>query len=651
MELDPRYLIAKTTDFVDHDISNGRWHAVCLELADDKKRTRRSQLLALQQHLGEDGCIAEAHLDAPADLRVATAVVTAVGLERLEKLAQPPHELDKILRRFEYAQILKPPRMRPAPGLTLPDDIALDSLAGGAPPTKGAKSGVNRDVFAVIDYGCPFMHPLLCTQFGTVRSTRVRALWDQQPSSTDDPRTKPKGFEYGAELSRVQLDAIIRAAAGDERRAYESLGYGALRLRESHGAHSLGMLLDDGLRPRGRTRCSERPDVLFVQLPQDLLGAPNRAVLSRHVVDALVWIESQREPEERVILSLSEGSSQGPNDGSSIVERALQTFTQWGPHDTGDIASTGSRRNRIYIAAGNGFAERLHAEAILRPSEPTSFLWRVPPASELPASVEIWLPTKANGSTAKVQVEVFAPDGRLAARVMHDQVAHWPDARAAAASVATTSWRGNGCTLSVIRLAPTATSSGRVRAPVGDWTIKLTAKTGLKEPAHLFIGRIKQALGFPPRTAQSTFVFGGQRGFVDASGKGTLQGLATAKGVIRVGGVVGIRDKPPPAKYSSRGPSRNRSIVGPDVSVRVDDGEVLKGRRSIGNLSGVSFRMDGTSVGAPLAARLHRATPHPPPNRPDGPRVPSIGKRDSAQSKHPSDAETTGEILREPREV
>jgi hypothetical protein len=636
MELDPRYLIARATDFADHDVSNGL-HAVNLELASGNDRSRRDRLLDLRACLGDAGHIDDAHLDAPAGLTVATAEVTAVGLQKLEQLAQrPANAPDGILRRFEYAQILKPPRIRPVPGLTLPNGIAV----GRATPSK-PKPGVIRDVFAVIDHGCPFTHPLLCTQSGAARRTRMRALWDQQPAATSDVRTKPKGFEYGAELSRAQLNAVIRAAAGDERLAYESLGYEALRMRESHGAHALGMLLDDGVRPRGRTRRGRRPDVLFVQLPQGLLSAPNRAVLTRHVVDALVWIESQRQEDERVILSLSEGSSQGPNDGSSIVERALQAFTQWGPRDAKGLDPDGRHLNRIYIAAGNGFEERLHAQAMLTPSAPTSFLWRVPPASELPASVEIWLPTGANDAMAEVQVEVFTPDGRLAACVTpKDPIAHWPDAPAAVVSVASTAWRGDGCTLCLVRLAPTAASGNRACAPVGDWTIKLTTTIGMKEPVHLFIGRIKRALGFPLRTVQSTFVFNGQPGFVGASGQGTLQGLATAEGVIRVGGVVGVRDQPP-ARYSSHGPSRNRSIRGPDISVKVDDGQVLKGRRSTGNRSGVSFRMDGTSVGAPLAANIDRSRPRPPRDRTE-PNPPP---------KPPKDAEAKGEILPDPFEA
>ena len=618
-ELDPRLWIARANQYADHDTAGG-WHAVNIERADSATGSRREQLRALLQQLGQHGRIDTAQLDAPDDLPVTTAEVTARGLQMLEDLVRAPaDEQHPLLRRFEYAQPLKPPRLRPVPGLRLPDANAAATLAARAPAQQRAQPGAIREVFAVIDHGCPFMHPLLCTQTGGRRSTRVRALWDQQVNPQADPRTAPKGFRYGAELSRAQLNAVIGAAAGDEGRAYDMLGYQALRLRASHGAHARGMLLDDGLRPRGATRQGAAPDVLFVQLPQGLLGAPNRATLSRHVMDALVWIQSQCAPDERVILSLSEGSSQGPNDGSSIVERALQAFTQWGPSTRSTPA--GWARNRIYIAAGNGHEEKLHAQANLKALQAVSFMWRVPPASELPASVEIWLPDHANGAMADVQLDLFAPDGRRVASVSPGQLAQAPAASAPAgpaaaiASIASTAWRGDSCSLSLIRLAPTAAATGRVCAPFGDWTIMLTAPGDLQQDVHLYIGRIKPALGFPLRTAQSTFVIEGPAAADGALGAGTLQGLATAQGVVRVGGVVGVQARagakpgngPPQARYSARGPSRNGAVPGPDLQVRTDDGAVLQGRRSIGNRSGVSFRMDGTSVGAPLAARLDRS--------------------------------------------
>jgi hypothetical protein len=651
MTLDPRYRMAEATDFVDHEVADGR-HAVNIELARGSRRTRAQLLQALSARLGKaHSSIAPAQVAAPESLGVATAFLSRAGLKRLAALVQQPAAAqDRLLERFEYAQFLEPPRIRAYPALAPAAGIELPAPPARASRKRGAgKPRPVRDLFAVIDYGCPFMHPLLCTTAGGRVSTRVRALWDQHPAKPS-PRTRPLGFDYGCELSREQLDALARAAGGDDRRAYAALGYEPMQQRESHGAHSLGMLLDDGMRPHGGLHADEAgralPYILFVQLPQALQVAPNRGVLGRCVIDALVWIEGHRKDDERVILSLGAGSTLGPHDGSSIVERALTAFTGWGPGPDQSAKADGTNTHRIYIAAGNGFEEDLHAEADLEADPAPSFIWRVPPGSELPASVEIWLPTGAKGAIADRQIELFAPDGQRVACVGVGEAAYWPAAGATAiASVVASDWRGEKCSLTTIRLAPTAApGGGRALAPCGNWRIQLSGADAPRGVAHLYIGRVKQALGFPLRTVQSTFA--------DAQGLGSLQGLATAAGVIRVGGLVGDAGeggagkadgsgrKPRAARYSSRGPSRPDSsggvIPGPDLSVKSDDGTAVAGRRSIGNGRGETFRMNGTSVAAPLAARLDRATPRPPPGRAAKP----VGKPDDARA-------AVGEVLSE----
>jgi hypothetical protein len=589
--------MAHETAFVDHDQGDGR-HAVVIELRDGAVGTKRNAALqALSKKLGRQGQIRPAYLEAPTDLRTATAWVTEAGLKLLED------QIGKSIKRFEYAQNLKPPRLRSvAPLMRLPRAAsavkAPDLVARSRP-------GQCRNVFAVIDYGCPFMHPLLRRDDG---STRVRALWDQQPGVGC---VAPKGFLYGSELKREHLSAAIHASGGDEGRAYESLGYQAMQQRASHGAHALGMLLDDrqALRQPGPGRLEG--DVLFVQLPQGLLGAPSRAVLSRCLIDALVWIQAQRRPDERVILSLGEGSSQGPHDGTSMVEQALQAFVGWLPPKPAVIAAKGTASaitNRIYIAAGNGRDEQLHAMPFPKPGSPRSLIWRLPPASELPATVELWLPTQTDGSAADVDVEVFSPDGRLVGQLNPHQSLHWPAEERPVVSMVSSDWAGQNSTLSLVRIAPTAAVAGPVCAPSGDWRIRFSTKADLTGPVHAYIGRIKPALGFPKRTVQSTFVPTRRAGHVGPRNDGTLQGLATADGVVRTGGHVGAVRKPKAARYSARGPSRDGRVLGPDLNVRVDDGDVLQGRRSIGNQAGVTFRMNGTSVAAPLAARLDPRT-------------------------------------------
>lgn len=625
MTLDPRYLIARDTDFVDHDLSGDR-HAVIIEWTDGQKPSSPTRLEQLAGELDTASQIESAYFKAPAGYRWATASVTREGLQRLEELMGA--QQDPLVARFEYAQSLKLPRQRRLAPLGLPDGLRRLAAADVAGKPPRPPRGTVRDVLAVIDFGCPFMHPVLLTGAGAQRSTRVRAIWDQQPGG--DPALRPSGFSYGCQLSRRQLEAVIRATRGDEANGYRLVGYEAMRRRRSHGAHALGMLLDDGIRPRVGSD-GDPPDVLFVQLPQALLGAPSRAVLSRHVIDALIWIQAQVGEHERVILSLGQGSSQGPNDGSSMVERALHAFTGWGPAQ--DAKSAVLDRNRVYIAAGNDRGERLHAATKLAARKHRTLTWRVPPASELPATVELWIPEQADGNS--VHVSVTDPSGTRVTVTKPGESVHRPAGPAAELSIAWSGWSGRHATLCLVRLAPTAIGAGPARARAGDWQLHLDANHDLPHPVHLYIGRVQQALGFPLRAAQSRFVARQGTGGVGASERGTLQGLASADGVIRVGGYVGGRRRKP-ARYSGQGPSRDARVSGPDLQVKVDSGHVLKGRRSIGNRAGITFRMDGTSVAAPLAANLDRATPHH--TDPPGPaQAPSVsvptGPAHSAQAQ------------------
>jgi len=258
----------------------------------------------------------------------------------------------------------------------------------------------------------------------------------------------------------------------------------------------------------------------------------------------------------------------------------------------------------------------------------------------VPASVEFWLPVQAHDVGAQIGIELWSPHGVCVGRLMPGNSVHWPDPVRPLVSMVSSDWAGHGCTLSLIRIAPTAATARLGAAPCGDWRIRIHTTHEISGPVHAYIGRIKKALGFPLRTSQSRFLKGLGSQDVGPREDGTLQGLATADGVIRVAGHVGVGRHPKDARYSAQGPSRDGRVKAPDLNVRVDDGAVLRGRRSIGNRAGVTFRMDGTSVAAPLAARLDPDTraldPQqaggPPPRR-KGPTKPGSGS--STQSKRP----------------
>jgi hypothetical protein len=73
------------------------------------------------------------------------------------------------------------------------------------------------------------------------------------------------------------------------------------------------------------------------------------------------------------------------------------------------------------------------------------------------------------------------------------------------------------------------------------------------------------------------------------------------------------------ARYSSRGPGRAGAVPGPDLVAPSDDSPVQHGLLAAANRSGAKFRLDGTSVAAPLVARrvanLLGSSTNPPANR------------------------------------
>ena len=78
--------------------------------------------------------------------------------------------------------------------------------------------------------------------------------------------------------------------------------------------------------------------------------------------------------------------------------------------------------------------------------------------------------------------------------------------------------------------------------------------------------------------------------------------------------------------YSSAGPARGGSRLGPDFALPTDESCALHGIRGGGNRSGAVFRLTGTSTAAPQLARdVTDAAPLQPTNIPGTPS--EIGKR------------------------
>ena len=546
---------------------------------------------SLIAELGPEGRIDDAYRQFTGSLDFATASVSGKGLAVLDRSSQ--------VDRIELASQVRPSRM-PAGKLRaemrsenkLPARASSQSRRAGELDKSAHEPSV---LYAMIDSGCPFMHPLLCKPQPVrgQRSTRIRALWDQDTNPEfGGYSTRVDGFSYGAQVSRSELNRAIQQSNHDESNCYRRVGYSEMRHAGSHGSHSLGLMLGYGTgAATGAPGVRDDCDIVFVQLPRVFLFTPSRAALAKHLLDGLIWIASQRRANEKLVISIGRGSPLGPHDGTSIFEQAMDQFTQ----------QMGDALEGIYIAAGNEYDSELHASATPQSGKPSELVWRVLPDSEMSAFLELWIPT-ANAQAASTEVWLAAPDGRRVLAMRQGGLRFWPSESSCIAAAAFARQTRGDAVLCLIRLSPTRSFDSRQSAAAGDWKITVSTSSRTAAPVHLYIGRVTPSFNQPIRGRQSHFLREAARNALAPDPEYSLQGFATSTSIRSVGGYRVVGETIEPANYTASGPSRCHAVKGPNYSVRTEEGATLPGRKSIGHLSGASFRMDGTSLAAPLAA-------------------------------------------------
>lgn len=517
------------------------------------------------------------------------------------------------LELLEAFRLERPPLRRPAgTGTAQPADPALP-FGATMPPGTGP-------VIGVIDDGFPFAHPALTRTVSGTASTRLAALWDQNPRPDFGARARvPDALGYGAVVDRAAMDAALLAAgsaSGAQTRCYTAIGYGAVARRRTHGAHVIGlaaghadwlttrMAADSAMGLDGAaSQQAQQADILAVQLPRELLDSPSRGAVSRAVLDGLVWMLGLC-PDRELRVAVPYGSTLGPHDGSSLVERCLEA-----------VLHEAAGRLTLYMPAGNSARWALHARpTAATPAGAVSLRWRLPTGSEAASFVELWAPDGALESVtldrpdrgASVTVTCAAdnlaalpaPDGRPCAHVAHARV---PDA-------------GGGLQSSTLmRFGPTQVrDSGRVQAPGGDWILTARLRPDADPTSlHAYGSRARGSFGAAVRGVQGRFVQEVGSGW-KIMPEGTVNGMACHGQVqvvgayvnrwVRQGVPVGTTQPELASRYTASGPGRNARGV--DLSLPGDHSESLSGVRSIGTLGAITWRMDGSSVATAQCPRF-----------------------------------------------
>jgi hypothetical protein len=513
-----------------------------------------------------------------------------------------PDALVRLVERVELQLPVLPLRPRPSPAAT-------------APPARHARPRSARSLLVgVIDSACAFAHQRLRDASGA--GTRVLHLWDQD-GGTPAP-AQPGAFGYGREFARAELDALMagarRGGALDEAACYAAAGLPALRARDVHGVAVLDLLAG---RWTLTDRCEPAPgrpprwpgmardpagaaDIVAVQLPRDVVQDSSSAALARHLLDGVHYILACAGPRtEHVVINISDGSSRGPHDGSSMIEQAFAELVE--------AQAALGRRLDLVLPVGNHAQEQRHARCDgLAPQAPLTLRLRVPPDSEAANWVVLHLP-QAEGVT----VTLRAPGHGDLLRASAGEVRL--GARAGIAFAAPLSdWPG-----ALVCIAPTPAGVGG-----GDWVLGVETTRRIAGPIDAHIARNATNLGALRRGLQAHFVdaaYDGWRFMREAREDaeplspirrdGAVNGLATGGGVWVAGGA--DRRSGEPTAYSSRAASRGLPLVG----LPADESQAAPGLRMAGALSGQTTRMRGTSFSAPQLAR-HLCRAEPPQPRP-----------------------------------
>ena len=614
----------------------------------DKVERFGQDIVVPPEYFGEDSSHQETFV---------TASVTHRGLRALANRADG--RPGRFVKRFDLCDYIEPGR---AP---VPDERM--SRGNCRVPATRPPIDVNKKIIGIIDDGCAFAHRSFLSPGGSTRIAALwdqdatPAFAPANSKAEGQFGTKPYRYLAGREIWRGDasdgswrgLDTWMgRFRVGaqgviDEDACYAEAGCDALRARAVHGPHVLDLLAGP-LAPAARCYADPdtppswqrtldysadptKTDIVFVQLPQAGLQDRSGGWLDSHVLDALRYILGCRSAKQRTVVTLSYGSTIGPHDGTSILSSAI------------DALKRANNELDVVMAAGNSFASRGHAQVDVKPGSSALLRWRILPGGETPSFVQLWMP-----KAGEVQIRVAPPGHDLAQMewVAIDGVAAWPTRQRPAATIVNlgNSSRGEG-PMALIAVGPTEQAqeprARRTRdpAPHGEWQIELRTSSSLEEPVHAYIARNDMGLNTPQRGEQSYFqddddvdsylrspiddadvqneddqrLFGERNSqTVVVRRRGTLNGIATGETPMVVAGYQGNfssdRSHARHAPYSSAGQSnlsgesmpRGRR---PTTSVPTDESGLLPGIRAAGSRSGVTFRLIGTSAGAPQFAR------------------------------------------------
>jgi subtilisin family serine protease len=396
-------------------------------------------------------------------------------------------------------------------------------------------------IVGVVDFGCDFVHNNFRKNDGT---SRLLALWDQRGGATS---ASPSPYNYGREITKVQLDAALSKASPYTEVAYDPG-------MASHGTHVLDIAAGNG-RATGAPGVAPGADLIFVHLAANDVTIDEAFGNSRRLAEAVGYVFRKAVALGRpAVVNLSLGTNGGPHDGSTHAE----TFF--------DSALSVPGR-AIVIAAGNSRLHGSHATGTIGPGATRSLQWLVSTNDTTLNEMEIWY-----ANTTTFAVTVITPSGqRIGPVTPGDPVKVLSVGGTAAGQIIhRANDPNNQCHQVDVVLQPVL--------PSGTWTVELRNSAASAAEFHAWIER--------DDNGRSRFAL------ADTASSHTLGSISCGAQTI----VVASYNHSVPAKdlseFSSEGPTRSGGRK-PEISA---PGNLVVAARS---RSQGTVAMGGTSMAAP----------------------------------------------------
>ena len=237
-------------------------------------------------------------------------------------------------------------------------------------------------LLGIVDSGIDYENPDFRNADGT---TRIAALWDQ----TVETGLPPAGYNVGTEFISQQINAALQTAGHEERfRLVPS------RDISGHGTAVAGIAAGNGRGSQGGRYRGVAPEaellIVKMGIPGEY-GFPRTTQLMRGVDYIIRKAEELKKP---VAVNISFGNTYGSHDGTSLLERYLNTVSErW--------------KNVICVGSGNEGTTAGHAAGELE-SRMTTEVQLAVQEREVSLNLQIW-----KSYVDEFQISLVTPSGTV----------------------------------------------------------------------------------------------------------------------------------------------------------------------------------------------------------------------------------------------